>query len=465
MTLQPASALPAFWPGAPYAATRELAQAAARMNGRLLLVGGAVRDALLGLPSSDLDLELFGLHEQAARSLLKSFGGFVYVGMAFPVWRHTELGIDLALPRKERPRGSRHQDFEIEVSPDLSVEEASRRRDFTLNAIAFDPLSEELLDPWGGLQDLGQGQLRHVSEQFAEDPLRVLRAMQFIARFDLICKPETLALCQSLDSAHLPRERVGAEWEKLLLHGKHPSRGLQFLRQCGWLDDYPELQALIDCPQDPQWHPEGDVWTHTLLCLDASVPLRTGIRDDDLIVALAVLCHDLGKATHTQFIDGRWRSPGHEYAGIAPARELLARLTGEQRIINGVLPLVETHMRPYQLFQTKASDSAVRRLSLKAKRLDLLIRVSTADCRGRGGEANDPFPAGDWLQEKARALAVSDQEPKPILLGRHLMALGYRPGRAMGELLDELFDQQLDGHFDSIETGIEFAKKTLEPPG
>jgi|TARA_B110000037_G_scaffold220312_1_gene287778 tRNA nucleotidyltransferase (CCA-adding enzyme) len=464
MTLQPASNLPKHWPSPAYSATKELASRVADEGGRLLVVGGAVRDALLGSSSSDLDLELFGLDEKQTSSLLAEHGRFVYVGRSFPVWKHTALEIDVALPRKERLTGSRHQDFEIEVTPNISFRDASLRRDFTLNAIGFDPLTEELLDPWDGAKDLVAKKLRHVSDKFAEDPLRVLRAMQFIARFKLQCEKATLELCRSLSSEHLPRERVGAEWEKLLLQGEEPSRGLRFLRDCGWIDDYPELKALIDCPQDPEWHPEGDVWTHTLLCLDATVPLRAGVRDDDLVTALAVLCHDLGKATHTELIDGRWRSPGHEHAGIEPTECFLNRLTGEQRITEAVLPLVETHMRPYQLFQTKAGDSAVRRLSLRAKRLDLLIRVSMADARGRGGQTDDPFPAGTWLEERAQALELSDSEPKPLVLGRHLIKLGYKPGPAMGDLLDELFEQQLDGVFETTEAGIDYAKAHLVKP-
>lgn len=461
MTLEHASNLPDYWPSLAYAAAKKLAAKVAETGGRLLVVGGAVRDALIARPSSDLDLELFGLTESQSRALLSEHGQFVYVGRSFPVWKHTALGIDVALPRKETLTGSRHQDFSVEVTPHTSFSKAASRRDFTLNAIGFDPLSKELLDPWNGADDLAARKLKHVSEKFSEDPLRVLRAMQFIARFELQCDPTTLDLCHKLSSEHLPRERIGAEWEKLLLQGEKPSLGLRFLRECGWIDDYPELKALIECPQDPEWHPEGDVWTHTLHCLDATVSLRTGIRDDDLIAALAVLCHDLGKATHTELIDGRWRSPGHEQAGVEPTENFLARLTAEQRIVESVIPLVETHMRPYQFFQSKAGDSAIRRLSLRAKRLDLLIRVAKADSRGRGGQSDDPFPAGTWLHDRAHALELSDQQPKPLVLGRHLIGLGYKPGPDLGKLLDELFESQLDGHFDSTVAGIEYAKTHL----
>ena len=461
MTLTDASRFQDHWPAPAYPTSRDLAQKIARHGGRLLMVGGAVRDALSGQPSSDLDLEIFGVDPAAVERLLKGEGCYIYVGRSFPVWKNTLHNIDVALPRIEEKSGPRHQDFQIEVAPHISLKEASRRRDFTLNAIAFDPLEQAVIDPWGGLHDLAHKTLRHVSEKFAEDPLRVLRAMQFIARFELACAPETLDLCQQLSSDHLPRERIGAEWEKLLLQGSKPSLGLLFLRACGWLKDYPELLALVDCPQDPAWHPEGDVWTHTLLCLDATVALRTGHRDDDLITALAVLCHDLGKATHTQWIDGRWRSPGHEQAGVEPSERLLRRITGEERIIETVLPLVETHMRPYQLFHSEASDSAIRRLSLKAKRLDLLIRVATADSRGRGGNAAQPFPAGAWLEERAAKLLLSGKAPKPLVLARHLIALGYEAGPALGALLNTLFEAQLDGGFDTVESGIAYARKHL----
>ncbi|MFW6353404.1 MAG: CCA tRNA nucleotidyltransferase [Verrucomicrobiota bacterium] len=453
------------WPPRSVALLREVARRVRGAGGQLWVVGGAVRDALLGLPSGDLDLEVFGLEEAALRRLLREVRGFVFVGKSFPVWRSVKHDLDIALPRRERATGPRHQDFAIEVDPRMPLAEAAARRDFTLNAIFFDPLENKLADPADGVRDLALRCLRHVSAQFSEDALRVLRAMQFAARFDLEVAPSTVALCRRLESTHLPLERIGGEWEKLFLKGRRPSRGLEFIRLCGWLRDYPELVALVDCPQDPQWHPEGDVWTHTLAALDAWAPLRVGERIDDLVTGLAVLCHDFGKASHTLLRDGRWRSPEHEYAGIEPTRRFLARLTRELKVAEGVLPLVETHMRPYQLFGAGAGDSAVRRLARKAGRLDRLVRLAKADARGREGAEEDPFPAGDWLLERAAALQMGEKGPRPIVLGRHLIEAGAEPGPAFREILDELFEAQLDGAFDELEEGLRRARAALAARG
>lgn len=450
-----------FWPQTSLAFVRELAVRIQSAGGRLWLVGGAVRDALRGESSADLDAEVFGLHQSQLEPILRATGSFVFVGKSFPVWRSNRHDLDLALPRRERATGPRHQDFAITVDPAMSLEAAAARRDFTINAILYDPLRDELADPFKGVLDLRAGVLRHASHHFAEDALRVLRAMQFAARFDFAVAPETIALCRTLTADYLPRERLWGEWEKLLRKGVRPSRGVEFLRQCGWLPDYPELAALVDCPQDPKWHPEGNVWNHTLACLDAFAAERVEDREEDLVVGLAVLCHDLGKATHTVFKDGRWRAPEHEAAGVDPARRFLARLTRETNLIEPVLSLVGTHMRPFQLHQAGAGDSAVRRLARLVGRIDRLVRVSRADARGRAGFADDPFPAGHWLLERAAALAIADEKPRQLIQGRHLIDLGMRPSPAMGDLLEHLFELQIDGEFSTTEEGIEIARVLL----
>jgi len=456
--------LRAWWPARSLELASEVARQVAAAGGRLWLVGGAVRDALRGEPSADLDAEVFGLEQPVLEAILRRSGRFAFVGKSFPVWRANAEDLDIALPRRERATGRRHHDFAISVDPSMSLREAAARRDFTLNAILYDPLAGELADPFDGLRDLRHGCLRHTSPQFSEDALRVLRAMQFAARFDFCVAPSTVALCRGLSAEHLPTERIGGEWEKMLLKGHKISRGLEFLRSCGWSADYPELEALVDCRQDPRWHPEGDVWTHTLKCLDAFAHERVGEREEDLVVGLAVLCHDLGKATHTVFRDGRWRSPEHEAGGGEPAEHLLARLTRETRLVKPVLTLVGTHMRPYQLYRGGAGSSAVRRLARQVTRIDRLVRVARADARGREGFEDDPFPAGAWLLERAASLDVTDARPQPLVLGRDLLALGMPPGPAMGALLDRLFEAQLDDHFTDRETGLALARQWLDEP-
>ncbi len=451
-----------WMPDSERAAVAELAWMVAGAGGRALLVGGCVRDALLGLHPKDVDIEVFGVPVAELEGLLQKRFRLVTVGRAFGVLKLKGFEIDVSLPRTESKQGRGHKGFQVTGDPTLSPESAALRRDFTLNAISFDPRTLELVDPLGGVADLKQGVLRHCSEQFDEDPLRVLRAMQFLARFELSIDPATLALCRGIEPEDLPPERQFEEWSKLLLRGKTPSRGLAFLKDCGWVRYYPELAALINCPQDPLWHPEGDVWTHTLHCLDAFAAHRLGDPFEDLVVGLAVLCHDLGKPMTTITAeDGRIRSPGHEKEGLVPAESFLRRLTAQVNLFEGVLPLVETHMRPGALYDSQSSDNAVRRLANRAGRIDRLVRVCRADAAGRPPLPAD-FPAGDWLLERAEALEVAGHAPRTLVMGRHLIERGLQPGPVFGEILQECFEAQLDGAFTDLDGGLIFLDGVLK---
>lgn len=443
---------------APDDAVVTLAEAVRAAGGRALLVGGWVRDALLGHPSKDADIEVFGLERDVLERTLRQQFRYDQVGKAFAVYKLKGLPIDVSLPRRESKTGTGHTGFTVEGDPHMSFAEAASRRDFTLNALLWDPLDGELIDTCGGRADLENRVLRHVSEKFSEDPLRVLRGMQFVARFDLEAAPGTVALCRSIEPEGLPRERLFEEWKKLLLKGIKPTRGLAFLRETGWVRYFPELEALIDCPQDPEWHPEGDVWTHTGHCLDAFARERIGDNWEDLIVGLAVLCHDFGKPLTTERAeDGRIRSIRHEIVGLRPAESFLRRLTDERAIFEQVLPLVEAHMRPNALYKSNAGDAAVRRLARLVGRLDRLLRVVRADMAGR-----PPLPAtGEadvWLQQRAEELAIKDSVPEPILQGRHLIESGLKPGRHFGEILEAAFEAQLDGDFADLDGALAWLK-------
>ena len=331
-----------------------------------------------------------------------------------------------------------------------------------------DPLTLELLDPWNGVGDLRRGVLRHVSEHFAEDPLRVLRAMQFLARLPFLSPaPETVALCATMTQEALPRERLAGEWEKLLLQGAAPSRGLAFLRDCGWLRFYPELAALCGCPQDPVFHPEGDVWTHTLLALDAAAALRCGEREDDLAVAAAALCHDLGKpAVTARGEDGRWHAYEHEVRGVGPTRAFVRRLWNQPRFEDLVARLVEAHMRPIALVLSDAGDRAYRRLAVQVGRLDLLADVAECDVRattppGGAPSAHPSLALVRAFREKCAALAVDRAPPPPIVLGRHLLARGMSPGPSFGPILKECYEAQLAGEIRDEATGAAFLDALL----
>jgi tRNA nucleotidyltransferase (CCA-adding enzyme) len=343
----------------------------------------------------------------------------------------------------------------------MDIDEALARRDFTINAMAWDPDTLELRDPFNGRADLAAHVLRHASDRFTEDPLRVLRGMQLAARFELTPAPETVALCKTLSQDGQPNERLWEEWKKLLVQGIKPSLGLTFLRDTGWLRFYPELAALQGCEQDPVWHPEGDVWIHTLHCLDWFAGERTGLREDDLIVGLAILCHDFGKPLTTRTDGDRVTSRGHEQEGEQPTRRFLERLTNQDDLIGEVLPLVQCHLRPRALYDARVSDSAVRRLARQVRRIDRLVRVARADHAGRPPKPFDGFPAGEWLLDRARKIHVETQAPTPIIMGRHLLELSVPPGPEMGRLLDDCYEAQLDGLFSTLEEGLTYARSQL----
>ena len=425
-----------------------------------MLVGGCVRDSLLGGKSGpkDFDMEVYGLTPDQLRGVLSPRFQLDLVGASFGVFKLKGLDIDVALPRRETKLGLGHRAFGMDHDPALTLEEASARRDFTINAIYEDPLTGEILDPWNGRRDLEAGVLRHVSSHFAEDPLRVLRGMQFIARFGLVPAKETVDVCRGMTQENLARERLMGEWSKLLLQGVEISRGLEFLRSVGWLRFYPELERLVGCEQDPEWHPEGDVWNHTLACLDAYASARGEGGADELTIALAVLCHDFGKPLCTRFdpVKKRIRSLGHDEAGVEPTLFFLRRLTDEERLLRDVPPLVRLHMRPFAMWRDKSSDGAIRRLATQVVGIDSLVRVAAAD--------NTLPEACEWLLAQARRLEVEASAPKPIVKGRDLIALGMKPGAAFGPILKKAYDAQLEGAFSDLESGLRFVRENMQPP-
>jgi len=449
-----------------------IAQAVRDEGGRALIVGGWVRDELLGRTPKDLDLEVFGLPADRLRPLLERFGRVETVGESFAVFKVIVDGdqdaIDVALPRRESKAGRGHKGFIVEGDPALSVEDAARRRDFTINAISRDPLTNEIVDPFDGRRDLQGRRLRVVDPRtFGDDSLRVLRGAQFAARFDLTATDETKALCRSIPLDDLPPERIWGEVEKLLLQAERPSIGLALALEIGVVDRlWPELRALVGCPQEPEWHPEGDVWVHTLMVVDqARARLDDLPRGPAAAMMLGALCHDLGKPETTAVIDGRIRSPGHEEAGVAPATRLLDRLNVQSLdgydVRRAVLGLVAHHLKPsaFKKAATPVSDGAFRRLAQKVD-LELLARFAKADCHGRTGTFD--CSAMDWFLDRARALGVEHAAPAPLVMGRHLIELGVRPGPRMGELLKRVYDKQLDGEIRTVDEGLSAVKQMLE---
>ncbi len=440
------------------AIARELHQAGAHA----MLVGGCVRDAILNLPPKDLDLEIRGIEPDRLRSLLASNHKLIEIGKSFGVLKLKDYDVELSLPRTEVKTALGHKGFSVDVDPNLPFKEAAARRDYTINAIGLDPLSGDLSDPHDGLPDVESRILRHVGPAFVEDPLRVLRGMQFVARFNLTAVPETLELCKTIDLEHLAEERIFDEWKKLILKGNSISAGLKFLRATTWLRFFPELEALVNCPQDPEWHPEGDVWIHTLHCMDAFAAKRIDEEWEDLVVGFAVLCHDFGKPTTTVTDEeGRVRSPRHEPEGEAPTRSFLERMTNQKDLQDQVTPLVRRHLAPCVFHKDQASDGAIRRLARQVVRIDRLVRVASADMAGRPPKSAD-FPQGEWLLAKAEELRVKDSAPSPIVQGRHLVERKMKPGPSFKPILDQCFEAQLDGAFTDLKGGLNHLDQLLE---
>lgn len=432
-------------------ALRELAEVCDNQGGHAFLVGGCVRSALLGEAVIDFDVEVFGLQSDQLESGLRKLGPVARVGKSFGIFKMKGLPVDVGLPRKERKSGTGHRGFDVDIDPSMPLEEAARRRDFTINAMYYDILEDAIVDPLNGLRDLEGKILRHCSDRFPEDPLRVLRAMQFASRIPAQVAPETVALCKGISPENLSRERYFAEWEKLILWGKVPSTGLDFLMQCGWIEHFPELSALTTCEQDPEWHPEGTVWEHTLHCMDAFAGNRSGNHEEDLIVGLAVLCHDMGKVTTTVNKNGKIISHGHESAGTKPARSFMQRLNVPNKIVEQVLPLVRCHMRPAFLYADKSSPTAIRRLARDAGRIDLLLRVFAADAAGRPPLTDNSEEAITWIKEQARLMNVERSGPTPLIRGRDLLNRGWQSGPDMGRFLKHAYELQLDGAFTNHE--------------
>jgi tRNA nucleotidyltransferase (CCA-adding enzyme) len=444
---------------------RDIAAAVHEAGGRALVVGGWVRDRLMGRASKDIDVEVYGVPADRLLQILQRLGRVELVGESFQVYKAGD--IDVSLPRRESKSGRGHRGFVVTGDPMMTVEQAARRRDFTVNAIAWDPLGDEYLDPFDGRADLERRILRMVDpDTFGDDSLRVLRAIQFAARLDCVLDEKTQALCQTIPLNDLPAERIWGEMEKLLL-APRPSIGFKLAMELGVVAKlFPELQALAGCPQEPEWHPEGDVWIHTLQVIDrAREQIGDLARPEQIAIVLGALCHDFGKPATTAVIDGRIRSMDHEEQGVTPTITFLDRL--RVHALDGydvrrqIVGLVAQHLKPGSWFKVRdqVGDGAFRRLAQKVD-LELLARLAKADCLGREPGRFD-CSAMDWFLERARALGVEHHPPAPFLLGRHVLALGLRPGPRVGEILKTIYERQLDGTIQTLDDAISEAKRLI----
>ncbi|MBP7783760.1 MAG: CCA tRNA nucleotidyltransferase [Aliarcobacter sp.] len=425
-----------------------------------ILVGGCVRDYFLNIPVKDYDVEIFGIDcFEIIEKSLKKYGSVKLVGKSFGVLtlRVDEYDFDFALPRIEKKTGNTHQDFEVITNANLSFKEAAIRRDFTINAIGYDFSKKEFLDPFNGINDLRNKTIKHIDDDtFIEDSLRVYRAVGFASRFDFKIEEKTKVLCKQIvlndELKYLPKERIYEELKKLFLKSSKPSIGFELIRELGILKYFPELEVLINCIQEPEYHPEGDVWIHTMMCLDemARILKEENIKDEykKLYLFYAILCHDFGKPFCTKEVNGKITSFKHENLGIEPTISFLSKLTNEKKFIEIVCSLVKNHLAPFQLYLAESSLKAIKRLSLKVNIEDLCL-VCLADCLGRDISDKDKCPkATSWLLNSAKELNIQNKAIAPLVQGRDLIALGYKPSKKFKDILDFAFDLQLDEHLE-----------------
>jgi len=436
-----------------------------------MLVGGYVRDRLAGLDSKDIDIEVYGLGYDEILAALAPGYDVGLVGQSFGVVK-VDNEIDVSIPRRESKMGIGHQGFDVRPDPTMTPHEAAARRDFTINSMGM-TFDGKIFDPYGGQKDLQAGILRATTAAFQEDPLRVLRGMQFAARFGFDMDDRTVRMCRELvdEFTHLSAERVWGEWHKWAVKGRYPSRGLKVLERTGWITSFPILQAMADTPQDPDWHPEGDVFVHTGHVCDVAVEIADREQFDvkqRAVLLFAALCHDFGKTTTTTRNErGRWIAYQHSDEGVPPARQFLEAMRAPSWLVDAVLPLVACHM----IHVTHPEDHdpslrVVRRLAhrLAPATIQLWAAVCEADASGRPPLPRKN-PVEDW-QRVANELALQDSKPKPLLLGRHLIPLGYPPGQQLGLILMSAFESQLDGEFTSVEGGLEWVQAKFPiPPG
>lgn len=414
---------------------RSIAARVAAAGGSAYLVGGCVRDALMGQASKDVDIEVHGIQPDQLRAILGELGEVLEKGASFGVLGLAHSELDIAMPRRESRTGARHKDFDVSVDPFLSLREATMRRDFTINAMMRDLNTGELVDLWGGRADLEARVIRHVSDQtFADDPLRVFRAAQFAARFDAAIAPETERLCAGMDLTAISKERVFEELGKALLKAEKPSVFFRVLARMDHLKEFfPEIERTRGVPQNPEYHPEGDVFEHTMLVLDCAAALRDQ-AEWPLAFMLAALCHDLGKIDATEVDEnGRITAYMHPVTGVPLAEAQLGRLTSQVKLIRYVTSMVQLHMRPNALANSRSKKKKTRMLfDASACPFDLIL-LSRADASGK---LDKPYDMANWAFLTERLEDYRQVVQRPMVTGRDLTEAGLKPGADFKRLLE-----------------------------
>jgi tRNA nucleotidyltransferase (CCA-adding enzyme) len=435
------------------------------------LVGGSVRDFVLKQETKDLDIEVHKISLENLEKILKKFGTVSLVGKKFGVLKLHGYDIDWSLPRRD----TKGRKPEVIVDPEMTIKDACLRRDITMNAMAIDLSSlngePEIIDHFGGLEDIKNKVLRVVDKKlFIEDPLRFYRVMQFVGRFEMKPDDELNDICKKMDlrdvtlGGELARERIYEEIKKLLLKSKRPSLGFRWLKEIGRLKElFPEVGDLVGVEQRADYHPEGDVFEHTMQSLDASAKIseapsppfvpsaRRVYRGKAFTIMLALLCHDFGKVIST---DEKLTAKGHDIAGVPLAKKFLKRFTWNSSLISAVCKLVRYHRMPLELVEQGAKPKAYKRLALKLApevTANDLYFVSWADIRGRNSKGELPLEIGfkgedeilDQFLENVQDASVEHGPEKPVLQGRDLLGI-VEPGPEMGAILKKAYEIQID---------------------
>jgi len=427
-----------------------IAEKIAHHEGRAFLVGGAVRDYLLGLPVKDIDIEVHDIFPEQLETILREYGPVSTVGKSFGVLRLHGVDADWSLPRTD----SAGRKPVVCIDPCMSVADAARRRDLTMNAMAIDMMTNKLIDPFDGQADMQNKILRTPDEQlFVQDPLRFFRVMQFVGRFEMFPDEALNRVCGAIDIAHISRERIEEEFRKLLLYSQMPSLGIRWLQSIGRLRDVlPELADTVGVSQNPVWHPEGDVFEHSMQALDAAAIIAKSYESEckRLVLLYAALCHDLGKVTTTREVNGVIKSIGHEVASKKLALLMMRRITHNSDVVSAVASLVLNHMAPLQFVTNKAKLPAYKRLANKLSPLismSFLADLCRADKQGRNGAGQYPL-SGDNADviafiASAQKAGVLEHPEQAVLTGADLLGI-ITPGPQMGRLLERAYEIQIN---------------------
>ena len=422
---------------------RLIAEKVKEKGGRCYFVGGYVRDALMKTENKDIDMEVHGVTSDVLEKILDSIGGRMSMGESFGIYALKGHNIDIAMPRKERVKGRGHRDFDVFTDPFLGTEKAAQRRDFTVNALMQDVLTGEITDHFGGIEDLQKGILRHVnSESFCEDPLRVLRGAQFSARFGFSLAEETVSLCKTIDLSFLSKERVYGEMLKALLKAERPAVFFEVLRQTDALSVwFGELQKLIGVEQNPRYHPEGDVWTHTMMVLDVAAKYRDNVNCPEGYM-LTALCHDFGKAICTEEVNGAIHAYAHETLGLPLIENFICRITNNKQIKKYVLNMSALHMRPNKMADMNSAVKKTNKMFDECVAPVDLVYIAAADNEGKGGTgelvSNTTFLLG-------RLDVYNETMSRPYVMGKDLIEAGLVPDSNFSEILSYAHKLRLAG--------------------